>query len=327
MHELSMREDGTAEFAYVGEDPWHKLGQKLKENASIEEWQKQAGMDWSVRDSKVTYYANTDRGWKPDSVYPNRKILYRGDNGESLSIVSDDFKIVQPKEVLEFFRDLISSHRMKMETAGCLFGGRRFWALANTSNFGEVIPHDPIKSHLLFVTSVDGTLATCAKFVSTRVVCNNTMQIAMRENAARESIKTVVRKTHKSIWDNTQAHIDLGLLETSFTVFLNDLKTLSERKMSDKEVKDFFKKTFFDPEKEEQSGGAIRKVNTAMNCYFYGPGSKLAYGSAYGAFNAITDMLTHGAGRKSLDKQFWDAYYESNKIKDITLQSLLGISL
>jgi phage/plasmid-like protein (TIGR03299 family) len=322
-HEIDMS-NGRANMAFTGSRSaiWHGLGSELTPGSPIEVWRVEAGMDWEAKESPISYDSLSSLGIPSVKIFPNRKALYRSDTGRSLSIVGSDFKVVQPSEVLEFFRDLVAQHGMVLSTAGCLFGGQRFWALAETGMEGQVIKGDEIKAHLLFMTSVDGTMSSTAKFVSTRVVCNNTLAVALAESG-----KTVVRKTHKSVWDSNQAKIDLGLLSSSWDGFMEDLKSLSERQMSDDEVKKFFQKTFFDPKKEaaDQGWGVQRRVVQLMDLYANGPGAEFSYGSAYGALNAVTNMYTHGSGRKSPDWAFQAAYYENDGVKNKALSDLLAI--
>lgn len=132
-HELTQREDGMVEMAFSGPRSaiWHGLGQNVEENQSIEEWRKAAGLDWEVLESPVTYSSVGEEGVE-NHVFPDRKILFRSDNKEPLGFVGENFNIVQPEQVLEFFRDLVEQHGFKLSTAGSLFGGKRFWALADT---------------------------------------------------------------------------------------------------------------------------------------------------------------------------------------------------
>lgn len=314
-HNIYINEDNKAAFAFTGSRGavWHGLGQELEKGAPIEVWREQAGMNWDVLESDVRY--------SDGKVFPGKKALFRSDNQRPLSIVGMDFKVVQPNEVLEFFRDLTEQHGMILSTAGCLFGGQRFWALAETGREGQVTKGDTIKAHLLFMTGVDGTISSSAKFVSTRVVCNNTLTIAMNE-----STKHIVRKTHRSIWNSQDVKIDLGILDANWELFMTNLKMLSEKTMSDDQVKGFFEKTFFDPEREEQGWGAERKVNTLMDLYYKGDGADYAYGTAYGALNAITNLYTHGTGsKKSKDRIFSSAYYDNDKIKNAAFNDLLEI--
>lgn len=289
-HNIHINEEGKASFCFTGsrDHIWHGLGAELPEGASIEVWKKAAGMDWEVNPSAVLYRSNNGTG-----RFPGRVVLYRNDTQFPLSIVSDEFKIVQPGEVLEFFRDLTETHGMTLSTAGCLFNGKQFWALANTGKMAPILKGDDVTGMLLLVTSVDGTLATTAKFVSERVVCHNTLTIALKDSDNR-----IVRKTHRSVWDATSAKIDLGLIDESWNQFVENLRKMSEFKMNDSEVRDFFMTTLFDPTKEEISNADQRKMGNLINLYQSGAGADMAYGSAWGVLNAVTNLATHGDGRK-----------------------------
>lgn len=333
-HNISFN-NGKAEFAFVDSRNaiWHGLGQELTRGAPIEVWTKEAGMDWEAKESPVMYQIKSNTAGLETGEpfilgqypYPKKKALYRSDNLKPLSIVGEDFNVVQPAEVLEFFSDLTRDHGMVLSTAGCLFDGQRFWALAETGREGEVINGDLIKAHLLFMTAVDGSMSSTAKFVSTRVVCNNTLTVALAENA-----KNVVRKTHKTVWDSTEAKINLGLIDSSWNSFMDNLRALSERKMDDKEVELFFRKTLFDPKKEDtdQGWGVNRRIHALVDLYHQGQGAEFSYGTAYGALNAITDLYTHGiaSGRqKKADWAFQNAYYDSDKIKQQAMNDLLAL--
>lgn len=323
-HQIDMSNE-RANIAFVGSraEIWHGLGSELTRGSPIEVWQKEAGMDWNAKESEVTMQTISNEGIPGIIKYPKKKALYRSDTLTPLSIVGEEFNIVQPGEVLEFFRDLVTEHGMTLSTAGCLFGGQRFWALAETGREGEVVNGDRIKAHLLFMTALDGSMSSSAKFVSTRVVCNNTLTVALKEKT-----KNVVKKTHKAVWDSTQAKIDLGLIDSSWDTFMTNLRSLSECEMSDQDVNRFFKKTFFDPKREEsnQGWGMDRKINKLMDLYKSGEGSQFSYGTAYGALNAVTDLLTHGNGRtKKPDWAFLNAYYDSDKVKQQVMNDLLEI--
>src|ERR1051326_1794220 len=106
-HELTVRGNGTIEMAYVGETPWHGLGNELQPGASIEDWIAAAGMDWTAQRARVRYA--TGPGQTADDYLPfdDRVVLFRSDTKSPLGVVSDSFQRVQPREVLEFFRDLV----------------------------------------------------------------------------------------------------------------------------------------------------------------------------------------------------------------------------
>lgn len=111
------------------------------------------------------------------------KVLYRSDTLASLSVVSKRYNVVQPHEVLHFYQDLVQAGRFELETAGVLKGGRMLWALAKTGQDMRLNGGDIVKYYLLLATSCDGTLCTTAQFTSLRVVCNNTLQMALNDKS------------------------------------------------------------------------------------------------------------------------------------------------
>lgn len=306
-HEITVRADGTAEMAFTGPRSaiWHGLGQELPQDMTIEQWQEAAGMDWSVQTSPVTFSNGEEQ-----VEYPDRVVLFRGDNKSPLSIVSPDFKIVQPTEILEFFRDLVDNNGMRLSTAGTLFGGKRFWALADTGFADDITDGDSVQGHLLLTTSVDGTMSTQAKFVSTRVVCSNTMSVALSERS-----KVMTRVTHKREFDAEDVKVNLGLLERSWVDFIKSLRKLANTPMDSDQTRKFYEEQFFDPQKtaNEQGWGATREVNRLVGYAQHGSGSDMSRGTAWGALCGATELFTHGPenGRKAPDKLFWDTYQGS----------------
>jgi phage/plasmid-like protein (TIGR03299 family) len=111
-----------------------------------------------------------------------RLVLVRSGTHAALSIVSGDYQIVQPIEVLEFYRELMDLYGHTLETAGALAGGRKVWALARTGviSTADTGDKDKLAAYVLLATSCDKTLATTAAFTSARVVCQNTCSLQWR---------------------------------------------------------------------------------------------------------------------------------------------------
>src|SRR5438270_5239002 len=110
---------GRASMAYVGTVPWHGLGQELAPGEPIEQWANAASLNWTALLSPVLYrdQRNEVREFHAD------RVLYRSDTRAPLSIVSDNYKVVQPMEVLGFYRDIAAVGGFHLETAGALLGG------------------------------------------------------------------------------------------------------------------------------------------------------------------------------------------------------------
>ena len=258
------------------------------------------------------------------TVVEARKILYRSDNAFQLGIVGEDYKIVQPGQVLEFFDDLTRLHGMKLSTAGTLFGGKHFWALAKTGQKTDVLPGDEVDAYVLLTTSADGTAATQARFTSTRVVCNNTLNIALAEKA-----KKMVKVTHHREWDATQVKIDLGLLGKSWADFTANMERLTKIAMDEKATRAFYQKIFFNPDKlaEDQALAERRIVDKLMEKAFAGIGSEMSAGTAWGALNGATELFTHWSGTRDASQQFVDSYTGKHAAaKDKVFNALLQMA-
>lgn len=318
--EITIRADGKAEFAYAGDAAWHGLGSQLTEGASIEDWIVEAGLSWEVFQSAVQFTS-----MEGQHVYDGKRILFRSDTKEPMSIVGKDYKIVQPAEVMEFFRDLTSLHGMKLSAAGSLFGGKRFWATAEIGKSFEAVSKDHVNGYLLLVTSIDGTLATTAKLTSTRTVCNNTLTVALNDNSKR-----VVKKSHRIEWDATQVKMDMGLIDESWENFSASIKKLAEVEVSDKFVQSYFEKKFYmkDVLAEDQPTGRIKEVATLLDRYKSGAGAQYSLGTAWGVVNAATDLFTHGNGRKRDESHtFWQSHFgRAEKVKNEVLADMLALT-
>ena len=164
-HEIDFS-TGTPAIAYVGETPWHRFGEKLEKGQPIEAWLKAARLEWELKRLPVQYLVDGRL-----QTVGDRFVLVRSDTEAALSVVSGDYQIVQPKEVLEFYRDLVNFYSYTLETVGALDGGRKVWALAKTGMTDAVGDDgkDGLAAYVLLATSCDRTLATTAAFTSVRV--------------------------------------------------------------------------------------------------------------------------------------------------------------
>ena len=324
MHELDMS-NNRANIAFIGERKaiWHSLGVEIEEDSSIEQWIEAAGLGWEVLPADVQFSIPGEAPiFLPDvRTYEGRKVLYRSDTKAPLSVVSKDFRVVQPREVVEFFRDLVEQNNMKLSTAGSLFDGRRFWALAELGKDFEVVKGDKVTGYLLLTTAVDGSLNTTAKFVSTRVVCNNTLTIALNSAA-----KGVVKVSHRAEWDPDQVKVDMGLIDESWSNFIVNTRKLASTKVTSKQAYDFFRESLIEDLGKEPNKAQERKVDDLMAYYNHGAGHELGAGTLWNVVNAFTEAFTHGTGRRNASHQFWDNYYGyQNKLKDAAFSKAMAM--
>ncbi len=185
-------------MAYVDAEPWHGLGNQLPPNQPIEVWQRAAGMDFTIKETDVLFNVS-DEGGLHVKANGDAKVLYRSDNHTPLSVVSKRYKVVQPHDVLEFYRTLTEAGGFQLETAGVLESGKKLWAMARTGQSTLLKGGDKVNAYLLLATSCDGTLCTTAQFTSVRVVCNNTLQMAVGDSSGSgQRCPTAPPSTHSS---------------------------------------------------------------------------------------------------------------------------------
>jgi phage/plasmid-like protein (TIGR03299 family) len=300
----------VSSMAYVGETPWHGLGHALAPKQPIEVWAQQAGMDWQILDSPVRYLTDTQGNLGTIQTYPEQRVLYRSDNKAPLSVVSQRYQVVQPREVLEFYRDLSDVSGFELETAGVLKGGRKFWALARTGQTTAIKGTDTVHGYLLLATSCDGTLATTATPTTVRVVCNNTLAIAL--DGATQAIKV----PHRTAFDAQAVKRDLGIAVTQWDSFMYRMKTLAERKVKSHESMNYFLKVFAGTDVSGTSAALSneRAIKKAMALYTgQGLGAELssAKGTAWGLLNSVTQFVDHERRAKSDDHRQDSAWFGS----------------
>ena len=284
---------GKPAMAYVGERPWHGLGEALPPDQDIETWVQAARLDWEIEMLPVNY----QMGGR-NHVMRDRFVLARSDTQAALSVVSGDYRVVQPKEVLEFYRDLVEERQYQLETAGALDGGRKVWALARTGLVAGVAgnPADELGAYVLLATSCDKTLATTITFTSVRVVCQNTLSFAVHEvkKESRRSIKV----NHSRRFDADQIKQDLGLMDASWDKFKLQLTPMAGKAMSDSAAEEFFQ-SLFQSEKEMKEGTISdqkrKEVMQLMSFYRHAPGQDLptAKNTLWGAVSAVTYYVDH----------------------------------
>lgn len=283
---------GKPAMAYVGKEPWHRLGKKLKSGESIEKWIKAACLEWQILREPVCYlYKNKIR------EVPDRQVLIRSDNGAPLSIVSDSYCIVQPKEVVEFYRDLVAGSAFSLETAGALDEGRKVWGLARSNISRKILnTRDSINAFLLLASSSDKSLATTVAFTSVRVVCNNTLDFAMEEIKGQSS-KKCLKIDHNQHFDWKEVKHKLGLIDNAWDSFINKVEILATKKVNEKDKDRFFESLFLNGKKDDEklSKNAIIEIQNLKSAFVNAPGQNLstAKDTAWGLVNTVTYYVDH----------------------------------
>ncbi|MFX4727758.1 MULTISPECIES: DUF932 domain-containing protein [Acinetobacter calcoaceticus/baumannii complex] len=320
-------------MAFFGDTPWHGLGNPLSPNQPIEVWAQQAGMDWRIESSNVSYMAKNERGQNILMPYEEQRVLYRSDTHAPLSVVSQRFQEVQPQEILEFYRDLTEQSGFELETAGVLKGGRKFWALARTGQSAALKGKDVSNGYILLATACDGTLATTAQFTSIRVVCNNTLAIALR---GQNSNAGVVKVPHSTKFDAEKVKQQLGVSVRAWDEHMYEMKQLSQRKVTQSEAAAYFDAVFNNTtmsiaeqddniiqvyrnvatqaqanskEKPEPNAKSMSKAMEMFNGQGRGASLSSAKDTAYGLLCSMTEFIDHERRAMSIDHRLDSAWF------------------
>jgi phage/plasmid-like protein (TIGR03299 family) len=307
-HEIDLS-TGKPAIAYTGDKPWHGLGEKLPNCASIDTWLRAARLAWELKRLPVQYLVN-GKLWTMD----DRFVLVRSDTHAALSVVSGDYKIVQPKEVLEFYRELMMIYGYTLETSGALDGGRKVWALARTGitdavdNGGK----DGLAAYVLLATSCDKTLATTAAFTSIRVVCHNTLFFAMED--VKTERRPHVKVPHNFRFDAARVKQELGLMDKAWSAFIAKVRKMVFYEMNREAASNFFEDLLLQKNSKALSNKARREHEAIVALFESAPGQDLssAKETLWGAVNAVTyytDHVRSGTDGDRLDGAWFGAGY------------------
>lgn len=299
---------GRAAMAYTGATPWHGLGQALTPGASIETWTREAGLGYDVLESPVQYSTPASSELQR---WPDRKVLHRSDTGAPLAVVSDGYRVVQPSEIMDFFRELVELGGFQLETAGALSDGRRVWALASVADAAPVVSQDLVKPYLLLGTSYDGTMATVAKFTAIRVVCNNTITAAVGgygNGRVLESeknlgyLKSAVRVLHSERFDAESVRLQLGIVANAWESFLVQSRQLAGQPMA-AEAADAFVAELLQPYHTSKlpmnETRAYKRIMALFNGGAIGSELPGVAGTKWAMLNAVTELVDHERGRSN----------------------------
>jgi phage/plasmid-like protein (TIGR03299 family) len=292
-HELSLLADGTYSMARADDTTtsWHGLENVIPANSPFKVWLAKSGMDFNIERSPVSY---SDTEGKLH--YMNDKnVLYRSDTLAPLSTVSESYNIVQPKEVLGFFSDLCDKNQLKMDTAGVIRNGVKFWALARTGAYTDISANDRIMQYVLMATSADSSMATTIKHTSLRVVCSNTFHLSVNNG------ESAIKISHSSKFNADEVKMDLGLLERDFDVFEQDIVEMHKHRVTTYEARKWYAemlsgKSDMDTDEVNRYANESRLFKDMWKGYVEGKGAEE---TIWGLFNGVTYTIDHTRGRSN----------------------------
>ena len=266
---------------YTREKPWHGLGIRVAEAPSSEEALRLAGLDWQVKQAPVY----TDTG----EAIPGYKANIRDRDRRVLGVVTDRYKIIQNQEAFAF-TDALLGKGVRYETAGSLQGGRRVWLLARLPK-EYIISGEQVSPYLVFSNTHDGSGAVKVALTPVRVVCCNTLNLAL--DTAKRSWSMIHTG---NIRDKLQESEDTLFMAEAYMMQLGkEFGNLQRQKITDRQVAEYIEMLL----PLEKDATAIQNKNITKlredmaHRYYDAPDLQGTGKNAYRFLNAVSDFATH----------------------------------
>lgn len=265
---------------YVRETPWHGLGVAVKEAPASAEALRMAGLDWKVLQEPVF----TENEEQIPGFYANVRDCDR----KVLGVVSDRYRVVQNEEAFAFTDELLGEG-VRYETAGSLQNGRKVWILARLPQ-EYIMAGERIAPYLVFSNAHDGTGAIRVALTPVRVVCNNTLNLAL-ETAKRSWACVHTGDIRGKI---TDARDTLFLAQEYMGELGKKFDGLRKKRLSDSQVMGYIEELLPMEEEDSKRAKNVRRLREDMRArYFDAPDLKDVGKNAYRFINAVSDFATH----------------------------------
>lgn len=273
---------------YNRETPWHKLGTRVENSLSSQEALSAAGLDWIVTGEPI---------YSSSAVIDGYKANTRSSDGKVLGIVSDRYSVVQNTDAFNF-TDALLGEGVRYETAGSLYGGRKIWLLAILPEKYKLLD-DQIFPYICFTNSHDASGAVKVAVTATRVVCANTLSIALSDAQRIWSCNHVGSMDDKF----TDAKRTLLLAENYMEKLVMESERLAMKKLPDAKVVEIINELIAMP---DGAGGItvknIERLREEMKIrYFDAPDLQYVPKSSYRLLNAVADFCDHSKPRRLTD--------------------------
>ncbi len=266
---------------YTREKPWHGLGVRVEEAPTSADALRLAGLDWEVAQEPIfTEGGDAIAGYKVNARDSDRKVL---------GVVSDRYKIIQNREAFSFTDTLLGSG-VRYETAGSLQEGKRVWLLARLPR-EYIIAGERISPYLVFSNSHDGSGAVRVALTPIRVVCNNTLNLAL--DTARRSWSMI--HTGNISGKMQEAKDTLFMAETYMDSLGEAFERLRRQKVTESQLKEYVEQ-LLPLEKDAtpmQEKNTMKLREDMLRRYYDAPDLRGVGNNAYRFVNAVSDFATH----------------------------------
>lgn len=299
---------------YTGrEKPWHGLGTEVAEAPTSADALRLAGLDWEVLQKNIQVCGG--------SKIENYKANVRSTDGAVLGVVTDRYKIVQNADAFSFTDELIGGD-VKYETAGSLQNGKKIWLLAKMPE--QKIAGDAVEPYLCFSNTHDGTGAIRVCMTPIRVVCNNTLNLALRTAQRQWSARhmgNIEQKMH-------EAKMCLELADA----YMHDLgeyaDKMANKTINEEELNSILCEMFpVEDDDSERKKTMVKKAKEEFMVCYWRPDIAQFLNTAWGVVNAMSDMVTHSEPLRNTAnyrENNWGRIMDGHKMLD-KMNSLVAV--
>ena len=294
---------------YVREKPWHGLGTKVDEAPTSAEALELAGLNWKVEQTPV-YTAD-------GTLIPNYKANVRNTDNSVLGIVTDRYQIVQNEEAFEFTDSIVGETEngvVKYETAGSLNHGKKIWLLAKMPT--QKVLDDEVEPYMCFTNSHDGSGAIRICMTPIRVVCQNTLNMALSQAKRSWSTKHVGDIESKL----EEAKMCLELADEYMYNLGIEAEKLANTALRREQIDEILNEMFpVDDLTSERKKSNIQQIKDEFYIAYFMPDIEKFIGTAWGAINAMSDCVTHTAPKRNTTdfyKNRWGKVMEGHPMID-----------
>lgn len=298
---------GANDEAY--KTPWHGLGVPVSNDLSPRQMLEKAGLDWTV--DRYPQFIEIDG----DKVQTGRDVLVRSSDKKIMTHISEGWEPVQNTEAFDFFNEFVLEGNMEMNTAGSLKEGRMVWAMAKVKEeFSLFKGKDRVEGYLLFSNPHEYGKCVDIRFTATRVVCNNTLTLALNQNS-----DMMVRLNHCRKFDPDMVKQTLGIASDRLSTYKEAAEFLAKKKFKMDDLIAYYNDVFPSQgkkEKEDAVKAMARPARTAFEILESQPGADLGRGTWWQAFNSVTYAVDHLVGHGQ-DTRLTSAWYGPNRQKKI----------
>jgi phage/plasmid-like protein (TIGR03299 family) len=308
---ITLNADGHHEMAFTGSRGaiWHRHGQVADPSWSLDQWLTAARMNWEAS-KRQAYVLQSGQPVAVDGQF----FVARNDNDYILSpSVTGQYQIHNVRELAETFQDYVGvDDRFRFNTMGSILGGRTVWFLAEF-NGETTIGGDAHRAYLLATTAFDSSKASVASMTGTRVICQNTLRIALGDTRA------MVRSTHRSAYDKVRVAKELAAMAQQVEAYKHVGDAMATVAMTATDVSNFFKAVLnipFDAKQDDISSRKFNQFDSLRTAYRTTVDEGTPANTVWTALQAATRYVDHdrsarGGDGDMAEKRFVSAQFGS----------------